>query len=153
MNIKDLIRRHELFVPYVYDDATGKEITKGSIVVGYPTIGIGRRCDKANGISEEEGEVLLDNDLARTVAGLRQRFAWFDQLDSVRQCVVIDMALNLGVHGFSNFRRMIAAIEKAVIGEQDWGTVEMEMADSDWALQVGRRAEELRRMMLTGEWI
>lgn len=45
MNLQMLIstlESDESFVPYVYDDATGEPITKGSVVQGFPTIGYGQ---------------------------------------------------------------------------------------------------------------
>lgn len=145
--LKTMLKRHEKFVPYVYDDATGLPITKGSLVIGYPTIGIGRRCDKGNGISEPEAMFLLDNDVARVIAECRSAFPWFDGLDPVRQAVVADMVFNLGLQGFKGFKKMIAAIEAG-----DYEEAAKEMVDSRWVIQVGQRATELAYTMKEGKF-
>jgi GH24 family phage-related lysozyme (muramidase) len=44
---------------------------------------------------------------------------------------------NLGVGGFSTFRKMIAAVER-----RDWTAAAEEMRDSIWYHQVGRRADQ-----------
>jgi len=55
MNLIDLLIHHEGIRLFVYDDATGKPITAGSICQGNPTIGIGRELSKT-GISESEAK-------------------------------------------------------------------------------------------------
>ena len=45
----------------VYDDATGKPIQRGSMVVGNPTIGIGTLIAAPGGITEAEATLLLSN--------------------------------------------------------------------------------------------
>ena len=60
----------------------------------------------------------------------------FDTLPLQAQMVISDMVFNLGVGGFSTFRKMIAAVER-----RDW-TAAKEMRDSIWYHQVGRRADQ-----------
>ena len=53
----DLISDHEGVKLKVYDDATGQELKAGDVLVGHPTIGIGRNVAKDGlGISQEEAE-------------------------------------------------------------------------------------------------
>lgn len=133
----------------VYDRLTRHEGCKLKVYTdteGHPTIGIGRALD-TNGITLDEARYLLVNDVQRTITALRQRFAWFDHLDSVRQEVCVNMAFNLGVGGFAAFKNTIQAIE-----ERRFGDGAREMLDSHWAQQVGGRAVELARAMESGRW-
>lgn len=134
--LKDLLVRHEGLRLKPYRDTVGKL-----------TIGVGRNLDDV-GISREEAMVLLDNDVARTIVQARQSLEWFDRLDAVRKVVVASMVFNLGIMGFLQFQRMIAAIEK-----NDWQMAAIEMLESKWSLQVGHRATELAYMMKTGEYL
>jgi len=62
----DLISDHEGVILKVYDDATGQELKAGDILIGHPTIGVGRNVAKDGlGISEDEAKYLLLNDISR----------------------------------------------------------------------------------------
>jgi lysozyme len=112
---------------------------------GKLTIGIGRNLDDV-GISKSEAYYLLDRDIARSVKEA-QSFAWFWQLDEVRQDVVVAMVFNLGFEGFREFGKTIAAL-----ASRNFTLAATEMLDSDWARQVGQRARTLSKMMLTGQY-
>lgn len=136
MNIRELLKKHEGLRLRVYRCPAGKQ-----------TIGYGRNLED-RGISSEEAEYLLDNDIIRIIDLANGAFDWFKRLDSVRQDVVICMIFNLGLSGFSLFRKTIALIEK-----REFGLAATEMLNSRWAEQVGRRAYELSEMMRHGEYI
>jgi len=72
-------------------------------------------------------------------------FPIVSDLDAVRQRVVIDMAFNIGVPRLTGFKKMWAAIHCG-----DYEEAALEMMDSKWARQVGRRAERLSDMMRKG---
>jgi len=112
--------------------------------VGKLTIGVGRNLDD-KGLSEEEIDVLLDNDITEAWQELTRSLSWFPSLDDVRQHVLLDMAVNLGVAGLLQFKKMLAACER-----RDFDGAAAEMLDSKWATQVGDRAKTLDRMMRTG---
>ena len=57
------------------------------------------------------------------------------------------MLFNLGRPNFEKFQNMQAAL---LVG--DYTLASHEMLDSRWATQVGKRAEEMAGMMLSGEW-
>ena len=62
----NLISDHEGVILKVYDDATGQELKAGDILIGHPTIGVGRNVAKDGlGISQEEAEFMLMNDIER----------------------------------------------------------------------------------------
>lgn len=140
MNIEKLksqLLKHEGFVSPAYQDSEG-----------YWTIGIGRLIDerKGGGITEDEAYFLLTNDIERAETWART-YAWYDDLDEVRQNVVVEMIFNLGPRRFAGFKKMIAAIER-----EDWKEAAVQALNSKWASQVGNRALRLAEMMRSGRW-
>jgi lysozyme len=112
--------------------------------VGKTTIGVGRNLDD-RGISESEALFLLDNDIDMSIDELRARFEWFDELSEVRQRVLVDMTVNLGMPKLLGFKRTLAAIKRG-----DYVAAAAGMMASRWATQVGRRAHRLAAMMREG---
>ena len=86
----NLISDHEGVKLKVYDDATGQELKAGDVLVGHPTIGIGRNVAKDGlGISQEEAEFMLMNDIDRVkeenweeTANQMRSSAWAKQVKS-----------------------------------------------------------------------
>jgi len=114
--------------------------------VGKLTIGWGRNLDD-RGITEAEANYLLERDIHDAAEDLSSCCSWSENLNKVRQDVLIDMVFNLGIVRFLGFKKLRAAIEK-----KNWTEAAKEMLDSKWAKQVGQRATELADMMLTGEY-
>lgn len=112
---------------------------------GFLTIGVGRNLDE-HGLTKKERSLLLKTDIQRTVDDCRTLGYW-DTLDSVRQLVVADMVFNLGLTRFLKFVKMNAAM-----ASKDHSLAAVEMKDSRWFGQVGRRAEKLVKAMVSGEW-
>ena len=138
------LRRDEGVRPLLYDDATGKPIVKGCVVVGTPTVGIGRNMLRP--LSDAAIEFLLIEDLRDTEADLDLRWPWWRDLDGVRQRVMCNMCMNLGVTKFAGFRRFLAAVRAG-----SYEVAAHEMATSLWHRQVGERAVRLEGMMIRGE--
>lgn len=113
---------------------------------GKLTIGVGRNLDD-RGISTDEAMYMLANDIRDSRRELSAAFPWFDKLDEVRQAVLIDMCVNLGLSRLQGFRNTMA-----LIGVGKYEAAAQEMLNSKWAEQVGRRAQRLSRMMATGRW-
>lgn len=113
---------------------------------GKLTIGVGRNLDD-RGISPDEAMYMLANDIRDSRRELSAAFPWFDKLDEVRQAVLIDMCVNLGLSRLQGFRNTLA-----LIGVGKYEAAAQEMLDSKWSEQVGRRAQRLSRMMATGRW-
>lgn len=128
----------------VYDDATGQPIKPGSIVKGHPTIGVGRALDE-RGLSSEESEFLLANDIKAFTLGLQQAYPWFSGITDVRQRVLVNMAFNIGLGGIAGFQGMLKAIASG-----DFDMAAAEMRDSEWFRQVGARAARLADAMSSG---
>lgn len=113
--------------------------------VGKLTIGVGRNLDDL-GMSDEEVNFCLQNDIKRVVTNCRKLDYW-DALDPVRKLVIADMVFNMGYPRFTGFRKMNAAMAL-----RDYTLAAAEMKDSRWYRQVGRRAVKLCEAMTTGEW-
>lgn len=109
------------------------------------TIGVGRNLDDV-GITEEEAEYLLQNDIDRVILALRRELPWIDQLDEVRQRVLYDMAFNLGISGLLQFKKTLKAVK-----DGDYERAGRMMLDSKWATQVGKRSDRLSVMMNIGK--
>ena len=139
----EMLRRHE-----------GEVKTNGRHVAykcpeGYWTVGIGRNVDPENGIglSDEEVDFLLENDIARVIKELATEYSWFNGLDDVRKDAMIDISFNLGATRLRGFRRALTAMEAG-----NYTEASTEFLDSRWAKQVGGRALELTDMIASGEY-
>ena len=110
---------------------------------GKHSVGFGRNIDADGGIgiSEDEADYLLRNDIERTIAECK-RWGWFDELNPSRQSVVVQLCFQLGWPRLSNFNRMLTALSK-----QDYETTAAELLDSRFAEQVPARANRLADQM------
>lgn len=113
---------------------------------GRLTIGYGRNISDI-GITEQEADQLLANDIKRVKAQLKKHLAWYTQMTLPRKAVFENMLFNLGLSRFMQFHNTLAAAHAG-----DYATAADEMLDSRWARQVGQRAQELSQQMRTGEW-
>jgi lysozyme len=113
---------------------------------GFLTIGIGRCLDRV-GISSDEAEYLLDNDIRDVFEDLSRHLPWANELSEARRGVLANMCFNLGIHGLLGFRIFLAAAERGDIAEATAA-----MLDSKWARQVGLRAVRLAKQYETDEW-
>ena len=143
------LKRDEGEVLYVYDDATGKPIVKGSVVKGYPTVGIGILLDKdkGGGLRPEESEFVFRNRLKLLDAELTGRLPWISKLDPARKGVLINMAFQMGVTGLLGFKNTLALIQSGKYQE-----AARAMLQSKWATQTPARAQRLSNQMATGQW-
>lgn len=111
---------------------------------GIWTIGYGRNLQELT-INKSEGEAWLCADIAEAKA-LALRFPEYDSLDThARKDVLVEMVFNMGPRRVAGFRNMLRAMR-----ERDWDEAAMEMLDSKWADQVGKRAQRLSEQMRTG---
>jgi lysozyme len=123
-------------IPHAYQDSEG-----------FWTIGCGRLIDQrlGGGLSDDEINYLLNNDVFRADKEARSLFAGFDRLSDARKAVLVNMAFNLGQTRLAGFQRLREAVK-----EQDWEQAAAEMLDSRWAKQVGNRAVRLANQMRQG---
>jgi len=121
--IRDHIKEYEGFSALVYE-----------CTAGYATIGYGRNLEQ-RGITKEEAEHLLANDIKQCIKELKGIMNKFDDLPTKAQLVLIDMCYNLGLSKLLNFENMLDAIDA-----KDWEKASAELLDSRYAAQVKRRA-------------
>lgn len=112
--------------------------------VGKITAGVGRNLSDV-GLSDDEINVLLANDVKRVKADLDRHLPWWRSLDDVRARALANMAFNLGVAGLMGFKDTLGAIQA-----HRWDAAADAMVDSKWARQVGARALRLAKMIRTG---
>jgi lysozyme len=122
----------------------GRRLKPYTDTVGKLTIGVGRNLTDV-GISDSECDLLLSDDIDRTVVWLDDKLPWWRRLDAVRQRVVINMAFNMGGN-LLTFVNTLGAMERG-----DYADAARGMLDSKWARQVGVRAVRLADMMLAGQ--
>ena len=113
------------------------------------TIGVGRNIDPEGGIglSEDEIDYLLQNDIDRSITELDFEYGWFSELNEARQDAMIDISFNLGQTRLRKFKKALTAMEKS-----DWDTAANEFMDSKWSKQVGNRAKELTEIIRNGKY-
>jgi len=134
----EMLKRHEGVRSHVY-----------LCSAGYETIGVGRNISKSGmGLSDDEVDYLLENDIARVIKELSSEYPWFNSLDDVRKDAMIDISFNLGATRFRGFKRALAAMEVA-----DYTTAAKEFLDSKWSQDVKGRATELCYMIETGNYL
>jgi len=127
MAIEDIIRSYEGLRLKPYKDSVGKL-----------TIGIGRNLTD-HGISENEADYLLQNDILDAEYDLSQIFGgheiWNTMKGTARMDALTDLMFNIGMNSFLKFEKMIQAI-----WAEDWNKAADELLDSKYAAQVGQRA-------------
>lgn len=98
--------------------------------VGKLTIGVGRNLTD-RGISHDEAMQLLNNDLAESHHELSV-YPWFNQLDEVRQGVIIELHFNIGLMSLLQFKMMIGYLQ-----QKYFPNAANQLLKSKWATQVG----------------
>lgn len=121
--LTDHIKEHEGFSQLVYD-----------CPAGYSTVAYGRNLD-TKGISKEEGEYLLKNDIAAAEQEIAKMIKDFDSLPDKAKLVLVDLTFNMGLNGVMKFQNMLDAIDA-----RDWQKASDELLDSRYAAQTKRRA-------------
>ena len=111
------------------------------------TIGIGRNLDDV-GISKEEAEMLLKNDIYEATNQLLNAFPWMATFSDVRISAMINFTFNVGIGTVRKFSNTIEYLKN-----EDWEAAADEMMDSKWAEQVGDRAIQITEQIRTGRWL
>lgn len=96
---------------------------------GKLTIGVGRNIEDI-GISKDEAEYMLENDLDRIKLELNRNFSWWKRMSEPRQRALMNMCFQLGIKRLLGFKKMLAAMEKS-----DFVNAAFEALDSKWAKQ------------------
>jgi lysozyme len=112
---------------------------------GKTTIGVGRNLTDV-GLRNDEIDLLFENDIDEAELAARKLIPNFDDLNDVRQAVVVNMAYNMGESAFATFTDTLQAIK-----ESRFLDAAGLMLVSRWATQVGARARRLSDQMKDGE--
>ena len=143
-NLIEMLKRHE-----------GEVVTNGRHLIykcsaGHWTIGIGRNVDLNGGLglSDDEVDYLLENDIMRVIKELSSEYPWFNDLDDVRKDAMIDISFNLGATRFRGFKNALSAMESA-----DYTLAAKQFLDSKWSRDVKGRSHELASMIETGKYL
>lgn len=131
--VKEQLKRHEGYRQNVYPDT-----------VGVMTVAHGRNL-QAKGITPAEADHLLENDIFEAYGRLKDKLPFFEDLDEIRQEVLVNMTVNIGIGGVMKFVKMLTAFQV-----ENYDVVADEMLDSKWARQVGDRSVELATQMRKG---
>lgn len=120
--------------------------------LGFWTIGVGHLLGKTQRMIEitvAEAEALLDADIesARNLAIMA--VPKIDFMNDVRQRALVNMAFNRGRHLLQSTKILPALIHGSETG--DWSRVAPAIQGSEWASQVGKRADRLAIMFATGK--
>ena len=105
---------------------------------------MGRNIEE-RGITMDESDYLLANDITICEEEATRVFKWFADLTDVRQRAIINMIFNLGLTKLLNFKKFLAAMEAG-----NYVIAGKEMLDSRWARQVGNRSDRLEQMIVNG---
>ena len=113
------------------------------------TVGVGRNLDENGGIglSDDEIEYLLMNDIERCDAELRAAYDWYENLKKPRRDAMINMCFNLGLTRLRGFVKALEAMSR-----EQYDVAADEFMDSKWAKQVGMRAIRVTEMIRDGEY-
>ena len=137
------LKRHEGVKTHAYRDS-----------LGILTIGCGRNINNSSkhkgiGLTIDEIEYTLQNDVERTIKELSQEYAWFNDMEEgARRDAIINMHFNLGRFRFAGFKKAIAHMENG-----SYDAAATEFLDSRWAKQVKGRSLEVTDMIKTNTYV
>ena len=130
MALLERIKHHEGFRSKVY-----------KCTEGYDTIGYGFAI-KDLVIDEDIAEMILMRKLDDLLNRIQTKFYWWRSAEDEVKNVVVEMCYQLGVSGFSKFKKTIDHLE-----HKRYGKASAEMLDSKWAKQTPNRAIELSNII------
>ena len=123
--------------------------TVGVATIGYGTTRVLGKPVTLNDppIAEAVARQILRMDLFQACIDAQSLFSRFDEMNSVRQEVLANLAYNIGRGRLAGFTKLLAAAELL-----DYAEMANEMKDSKWFNQVGQRGLRLYFAMVAGEW-
>ena len=130
MRILELLEKHEGYRPSVY-----------KCTEGYDTIGHGFAI-KDLVLDEDISKEILKRKVDRLISRVQKKFNWFKSAENEVKDVVICMCFQMGVSGFSKFKKTIDHLEN-----KRYAKASAEMLDSRWAKQTPNRALELSNII------
>ena len=135
MDLIECIKKHEGYVASVYKDS-----------LGIDTIGYGFAIKDLQ-LDEDICDMILERKLKDLNDSIKIKFDWYKYMPPEIKNIVTEMCYQLGVTGFSKFRKTIAYLQN-----KEWKNASIEMLDSRWAKQTPNRAKEMsNRVKKLGE--
>ena len=114
----------------------------------FETIAVGRNISESGlGLSPDEIDYLLNNDISRVREELTDEYFWFPALNDARQAAMIDISFNLGATRLRGFVKSLDAM-----ANEKFDLAADEFMNSKRANPVGNRALEVTDMIRTGQW-
>ena len=129
-NLIENIKESEGFVKHVYDDS-----------LGIPTIGYGFAIKDLD-LDEDIASEILSRKIEKLINRVDGKFDWFNEANDKIKEVVVEMCYQLGLGGFSKFKRTIS-----YFANKDYIKASVEMLDSKWATQTPNRANKLSKIV------
>jgi lysozyme len=145
-----MMDRNELIKELIFDEGYKTETYEDHL--GFLTLGVGHlvletdpefKQPVGTPVSEERIRDCLNKDIDTVCNELDRNLHWWRGLNDNKQRVMVNMCFNLGYPRLSKFKNFLAAMQ-----ENDFETAAVEMMDSKWANQVGKRAERLKQRVL-----
>ena len=124
--LKVSIKQHEGYRSKVYKDS-----------LGIDTIGYGFAIKDLE-LDEDICDIILDRKIKELATRVNNTFSWYRYMPQEIKDVVMNMCYQLGVGGFSKFRKTISFLQN-----KQFHDASEEMLDSLWARQTPNRAKEL----------
>ena len=108
---------------------------------GFDTIGYGFAIKDLQ-LSEEICDIILAEKIAKLQFDISNKFEWFDDSPTLVKDVVTNMCYQIGLSGFSKFKKTIYYLET-----EQYEEASIECLDSLWAKQTPNRAKELSEQL------
>lgn len=142
--LADDLTNQEDFRSLLYDDATGKNVVKGSVLQGNPTIGVGwnvagRKC------TPELARMILRYFITETWAELIDAAPWANSLPEPQARALCNMAFNTGVPVLMGFGTFLSLMQLGHYNE-----AAEDLAGTLWFRQVGSRGPKIQALIKEG---
>ena len=123
MALLERIKHHEGFRSKVY-----------KCTEGYDTIGYGFAIKDLE-LDEDIAEMILIRQIDKRTKQIIKKFPWWKSAEDDVKDVVVEMVFQIGLSGFSKFKKAIDHLEN-----KRYGKASVEMLDSRWAKKTPNRA-------------
>jgi len=128
MSLIESIKKHEGYVGVVYKDSLNVD-----------TIGYGFAIKDLE-LDRDICDIILERKLKDLHDRVKNKFKWYGYMPQEIKDVVMEMCYQLGVGGFSKFKKTISFLEN-----KQFKDASEEMLDSLWAKQTPNRAKGLSK--------
>ena len=145
MSLLDQIKKHEVSLLEQIKKHEGFRSTVYQCTEGYDTIGYGFAI-KDLWLDKDIATLILMRKIQRLLERILIAFDWFKDSPEQVKNVVTNMCYQLGLSGFSKFKKTIYLLET-----EQYEEASIEMLDSKWARQTPGRAKELSERLASVE--